>query len=338
MQVQGTGEARGCSHCRTQKARGWDPTPGTTHIISRRDSRGQRSSGWQIPTGSPSSCTGARAQVTVGMRPHTCLRAHISTRTVSGANISWSKQATGRCFGPRQLHALHTQPHAGPLARPSHSQQHTHPAPLGANARTDPFSPPRTGRCGRTRSAHVPSDSLSQPPDGLPPPRPAQRSPAVLTGARCRGGCSWARLAGPYRGNPPWCRCRRRAAGRLRRGPGTARRTPGARRRPAEPPGPPLPLRRSRPRRAAPPWQRAAKRRERCASPGARLGLARHSPVEARPHSSLPPHPAAQAQPPRWLLPPSALPAPPSPPPPVAAAPPRAPRHGSGNRRGSVPR
>lgn len=177
MQVQGTGEARGCSHCRTQKARGWDPTPGTTHIISRRDSRGQRSSGWQIPTGSPSSCTGARGQVTVGMRPHTCLRAHISTHTGTSANISWSKQAPGRCFGPRQLHALHTQPHAGPLARPSHSQQHTHPAPLGANARTDPFSPPRTGRCGRTRSAHVPSDSLSQPPDGLPPPRPAQRSP-----------------------------------------------------------------------------------------------------------------------------------------------------------------
>lgn len=40
--MQGTGGARGCSYCGTQKARGWDPTPGTTRIISRRDSRGQR--------------------------------------------------------------------------------------------------------------------------------------------------------------------------------------------------------------------------------------------------------------------------------------------------------
>lgn len=32
----------GCSHCGTQKAQGWDPIPGTTHITSRRDSQGQR--------------------------------------------------------------------------------------------------------------------------------------------------------------------------------------------------------------------------------------------------------------------------------------------------------
>lgn len=328
MQVQGIGGARGCSHCGTQKARGWDPTPGTTHIISRRDSRGQRGAKELRVANTHRQplqlhgCPGtghsgyAAAYLLAGTHLHT--HGHRCKHLLEQASpwaLFWPPPA------PRIAHAATRGTPRASLPQPA---AHA-PCPLGANARADPFSPPRTGRCGRTRSAHVPSDSLSQPPDGLPPPRPAQRSPAVLTGARCRGGCSWARLAGPYRGNPPWCRCRRRAAGRLRRGPGTARRTPGARRRPAEPPGPPLPLRRSRPRRAAPPWQRAAKRRERCASPGARLGLARHSPVEARPHSSLPPHPAAQAQPPRWLLPPSALPAPPSPPrpsPPPLPAPP----------------
>lgn len=146
---------------------------------------------------------------------------------------------------PRHGQPFHTHPRTGSRTHSRAQAPERVPQPRGALAphgllATRPRTSPRPRR-----------------PAGLPHPRRRTpgggQSPAVLTGARCRGGCCGARRAGPSRGSPPWCRCRRTAAGRRRRGPGTARRTPAARRRPAAPPGPPPAARGS-----GPPWQRAA--------------------------------------------------------------------------------
>lgn len=146
--------------------------------------------------------------------------------------------------------------------RPDPSSR-THP-PTGSRTR----APRQFAQALRSPNAPKPPQTSPGPLSGLPhlhprrapslpwvmPPRTkAAGAPWLLTGARCLGGCFWARLAGPCRGSPPWCRCRRTAAGRRRRGgPGRARRKPGARRRPAAPPGPPPPPRGS----GSPPWQR----------------------------------------------------------------------------------
>lgn len=257
----------------------------------------------------------------------------------------------GRPYGPTGIctrifntpdRLLHTPPRTQPLPHAS-SDGLPHTLLTGSRARSAaPGGSCPRGPAGHSLLERFWTHTLGQAPGpgGLPQPRRRTpsgggQSPAVLTGARCRGGCSGARRAGPSRGSPPWCRCRRRAAGRRRRGPGTARRTPAARRRPAAPPGPP-----PDPRGSGPPWQRAVgsgaaaaahhrgAERSGAGLDAARLGCGAKAPSAHTRPPSLPPHPAAQAQPPRWLLPP-ALPAPTGPPA-AARAPPRAPGTGGG--------
>lgn len=337
--------------------------------------------GWggEAPPGSPSSCVGAPwGQPWLPGVPHTHGHQHKHPLQHPPHSSAPPAHTRGLSHEPDPPHippaaggAAHT-PRSPPRRGAPHGGGGSRGAPHCGMLPTPPGRTPAAGRTPRRAPAPEPPGNLHkrcppQTPPNLPqPPRgrsPGSRTsipdvlrappgqctprtkaagaPRLLTGARCLGGCFWARLSGPCRGNPPWCRCRRTAAGRRRRGgPGRARRKPGARRRPAAPPGPPPPPRGSGP----PPWQREKGRY--AAGPlsitggsAARLGAARlrgESPVGGTPHCRPIPQPGSASA----LAPPSPPPCPPRSSPRLSRSPPPGTQPGprARSRRGSEPR